>query len=716
MLDKEEGTTVAALLAMPQTPLAAPWESVDEDVFTWLLNGMDTPAADQASSSMPPVQRPFTPLDLAGGNGGLGTPSAAQTNFTWADALNQSLGDALTDHASAAAAAAAAEEYSLLHFLEPLSPAPDRTPASNPIVYTKSAAAARKPPAAHKAKPAAANKLPQLSPRGEANREKAREAVRRCRQRKREQEETLRRQIAELESENAKMKERIAQGSETALQETTVQLRQVTGHIEMLLNSQDPAREEKLARALNVYLERRRTHSGYRDIALSLVHARVARRTQPAPAMKLYLWHGTCPDSYFERKDGLWSDINRALELSPQQKEKLLSRRPLMATMRLQVTDLSKRLKELGVLVGLAAQDLELQFFEFARTMLSPEQMAKLVLWARDQAPVSPRVEPVPPIVAGPLPKTVRASPAELARERIIMLTKGLWDAPKERLLDIAISCCSKDMSLVDPNNGGEFHGLNAALGYVRRIRLAFADSISVDLRDLHLDGERARATWVLSGTYTGKLGVKARRVTFAIVVSYRLENGLIVEMLVSWDAMTLMKQIGLTRGAGKGAAEPAAKRARVALPTDLPLDVVQAQRIQELALVFSQADDRTAAEAVARRILCADCVFQDSYVGGEFRGVSECLDYAAKVRKPFPMFAVVESKTSANEGSALGSPTRVDWTIRTLYRGPAAPKPIDCSFSAVVFVTFDDALIDAVHFSWNVPELLAQLRDKDSA
>ena len=134
MLDKEEGTTVAALLAMPQTPLAAPWESVDEDVFTWLLNGMDTPAADQASSSMPPVQRPFTPLDLAGGNGGLGTPSAAQTNFTWADALNQSLGDALTDHASAAAAAAAAEEYSLLHFLEPLSPAPDRTPASNRLL------------------------------------------------------------------------------------------------------------------------------------------------------------------------------------------------------------------------------------------------------------------------------------------------------------------------------------------------------------------------------------------------------------------------------------------------------------------------------------------------------------------------------------------------------------------------------------------------------
>ena len=233
-----------------------------------------------------------------------------------------------------------------------------------------------------------------------------------------------------------------------------------------------------------------------------------------------------------------------------------------------------------------------------------------------------------------------------------------------------------------------------------------------MDLRELHLDGERARATWVLSGTYTGKLGVKARRVSFAIVVTYRLQGGLIHEMLVSWDALALMRQIGLFSIKDKDA-----HRKRVKTTSALSDEALQDQQlacVKDLALLFSLPSYPSAKGTmlqIAQRIFDVNCVFQDSYVGGEFRGLEECCNYALKVRKPFPQLSVVDCKQSSNEGAALGSPLRLDWTIKAVYKGPAAPKPTECVFTAVVFVTFDDTKIDTVHFSWNAPQLLAQLR-----
>jgi predicted ester cyclase len=261
--------------------------------------------------------------------------------------------------------------------------------------------------------------------------------------------------------------------------------------------------------------------------------------------------------------------------------------------------------------------------------------------------------------------------------------------------------------------NRHEFHGLNATLGYVRRIRLAFSDEINVDLRELHVEGERARAKWVLSGTYTGKLGVKPRRVSFVIVVTYRLQGGLIREMLVSWDAMGLMRQIGLFTSTGASSsylppASPRVKRTRLSIEQ---LAEAQNECTKGLGDMFCSSSMDTMRE-VARRILDSQCVFQDSYLGGEFRGLEQCCVYANKVRKPFlTRFEIAECKRSTNEGAALGSPLRLDWTIKAVYSGPLAARLTECKFSAVVFVTFDETVIDSVHFSWNAPQLEAQLR-----
>jgi hypothetical protein len=267
--------------------------------------------------------------------------------------------------------------------------------------------------------------------------------VRRCRQRKREQEEGLRRQIADLETENAKMKERIAQGSETQLQQTTNELKRITDHLQSLLNSAPfAADDDRLPRLLALFFERRRTHSTNMEVAVSLMQARVARRVHPVPAMKLYLWHGTCPDSYFERTDGMFAAIQHAMGgLQPAQKQQLLARRAHISALRAQVMELGRRVKDLA---SLANRDVELNLLEFASGVLDPRQLARLVVWLRDhqqpRAPASSASMMLPPPLPPPPPRVVRASPAELARERIILLTNGLWDAPKEKVYEIATS------------------------------------------------------------------------------------------------------------------------------------------------------------------------------------------------------------------------------------------------------------------------------------
>jgi predicted ester cyclase len=690
----------------------------------------------------------MTPLELPATSSSTLTAHASFMNFTWTDAINDMGFNPREDLVEPMAAAPPSLDQSdfsssLLAFLEPLSPGPASRPSASHAANALAQARPSKPVSASKKAAAAAAaaivlkpRQPQLSPRSEAIREKSREAVRRCRQRKREQEEGVRRRISDLEAENDKMRERISAGSEACLSQTNQEIKQLTEVLVNLLVQHDAGKDvtDRLERTLALFYDRRHTHSSNREIALSLVHARVSRRVQPAPPMKLYLWHSTCPDAYFERADGMWAILDRALGLGPEQKQTLLKRRAAVASLRAQVVELAKRVKEVGALTAQAARDVELGFLDMARQALSAVQLARLIVWMRDQMPLSPRVEPAaagPHHLPMPVPRpntATHASSVELAKERIILLTQGLWDAPNDRLFEIATTCCSKDVTLLDPNNGGEFHGLNATLAYVRRIRLAFSDAINVTLRSLHVDGERARATWVLSGTYSGKLGVKPRRVSFAIVVTYRLSGGLIGEMLVSWDALALMRQLGLFNGGGRhgaGAADAgwagprgaeqddavarAGKRQKHQFLSKEELAEAQTHCIEDLAKMFGM--NPAAITEAAGKLLDTNCVFQDSYVGGEFRGVEACATYAQKVRAPFPTFKVVEWKPTTNEGSALGSPVRVDWTIKAVYVGPAAAKPTECKFSAIVFVTFDETKIDSVHFSWNAPQLMSQLR-----
>jgi len=118
----------------------------------------------------------------------------------------------------------------------------------------------------------------------------------------------------------------------------------------------------------------------------------------------------------------------------------------------------AQRVKDLGALVNSAGRDIELDFLEFARTILSPFQMAKLIIWIREQAPASANVEPVPPINVALMPRATHATPAELARERIILLTK----------VGVAFSFCLPKLTQKKTSTAGS---LGCAKGQVVRNR-----------------------------------------------------------------------------------------------------------------------------------------------------------------------------------------------------------------------------------------------------
>jgi len=604
-----------------------------------------------------------------------------------------------------------------------------------------------------------------LSPRSHAIREKNREAVRKCRQKKKEREDMLNERIRLLEKENEEIQLQLKLGSEDRAREMEMEANRRAKRLEDLLALSDtnpsPELDEQLKEACESYMLHSQERAEDRSAALSGVLSRVSRLIEPTIFAKFYLWHGTAKDDYFVNPNGLWASISAQMTLTQDQIDRLSRRRENIQKLRLQIMDISAKLAELQTTVSMKEKiDVDALFSKSIHAFLTPRQTAQFILWIR-QDPAARQVTDSSQVLSSFLsqmtePPSIthitkvreeaveaanaqsKKSRLELARERIIILTKGLWDAPKESLESIAQQGLTPNVTLIDPNNGGEYHGIAKTLQYVHRIRLAFGEKISVDLREMSMDNDKARATWVLQGTYRGRLGANSssaeqkhlKHVSFVIVCTYTFQpnSTLIQEMLVAWDAIGLMRQIGLLKSTGPGGAKmvagqplkqpvaqamgpPPPKRVRT---QPLRFDEIQALRMRhvaDLATMFA-ASSYEEMVRMGKEILHSGCVFQDSYMGFEFRGWENCAKYAQKVRSPFPTLAVTGVKVSENEGAALGSPLRLDWSIRAKYSGPLVAQPTDCSFNAVLFVTFDDQdhTIDSVHFSWNAQRLMDQL------
>lgn len=654
-------------------------------------------------------------------------------------------------------------------------------------------------------KPSSQAQPPQhpLSPKSHAIREKNREAVRKCRQKKREREDAVAERIALLEQENDELKIQLRLGSPDRAREmemeTTRRAQRIQDMLESLVDT--PQAHADLRDACQSYIVHGVERAGDRAAATSGTLSRISRLIDPTLFAKFYLWHGTARDDYFSNPNGLWASISKEMCVTDEQTLQLTMRRDKLESLRAEIMDVSCKLADLQARVALreAADVLDANFVNQIQAQMSPTQLAKFILWLRTEKTALKVVQPnalssfltdvmkvdhagapqstsprLPPPAAStatgaatgtattgttttttttgggkgafPPPPVVpfKKPSLEMNRERVMLLTKGLWDGPKETLEKMAQSGFDPNVVLIDPNNGGEYHGIHKMLQYVHRIRLAFGEKITVDLREMSLENDKARATWVLHGTYRGKLnnnnattatavagaGNKhLKHVSFAIVCTYtfRPHSSLVQEMLVSWDAIGLMRQIGLLRSthgahnkpvvqSPSASSAPPAKRLRSTELGELEaITQLERQHVELLARLFSFTSEEDMTK-LAEEILHPECVFQDSYMGFEFRGVGNCAQYIKKVRSPFPTLQVT-SATLREEveggGAALGSPLCLNWQIKAIYSGPLVKTPSPCNFSCVVFVTFDanDHTIDSAHLNWHAQKLMDQLK-----
>jgi len=112
--------------------------------------------------------------------------------------------------------------------------------------------------------------------------------------------------------------------------------------------------------------------------------------------------------------------------------------------------------------------------------------------------------------------------------------------------LDVAGELISADFVMHDPNSVR--NGIEAYKQFVREYRSAFPD-LHFTIEDHVADDTTVATRWSCTGTHNGEImGIPAtgRRVQMTGVVFSKAVDGKFVESWSSWDALSLMQQLGV--------------------------------------------------------------------------------------------------------------------------------------------------------------------------
>eukprot|EP00516_Mucochytrium_quahogii_P003971 CAMPEP_0203757692 /NCGR_PEP_ID=MMETSP0098-20131031/10635_1 /ASSEMBLY_ACC=CAM_ASM_000208 /TAXON_ID=96639 /ORGANISM=" , Strain NY0313808BC1" /LENGTH=700 /DNA_ID=CAMNT_0050649919 /DNA_START=181 /DNA_END=2279 /DNA_ORIENTATION=+ len=245
---------------------------------------------------------------------------------------------------------------------------------------------------------------------------------------------------------------------------------------------------------------------------------------------------------------------------------------------------------------------------------------------------------------------------------------------------------------------------------------------------DAEGDASSTRSSRSSSRSSSGSLPVfnlseeekKARTVSFNVIVEFSFADPntpeLITEMIISWDAMSLMNQLGLLNPKGKGIQPklgPDAKQKTDSTSdsngnkdgTDTPKKVSPEQSLSaqlcktnalKLAKLFQSSPE--VAEELASEILDPKCVFDDIHVGAKYTGIPACLGYIKRLRKAFPKFSLVARVLTQTTEPVTDGESKIPlqlnriqlkWDVDAIYGGVLVQGGQKaCEFDGKVFVT----------------------------
>ena len=114
--------------------------------------------------------------------------------------------------------------------------------------------------------------------------------------------------------------------------------------------------------------------------------------------------------------------------------------------------------------------------------------------------------------------------------------------------LSVADEIVSSDFVNHDPANPSGFNGPEGLKQLVTKYRTGFPD-IRLTIEDMFAEGDRVAVRWTWSGTHQGDLeGIAptGKHTAGSGISIHRFSDGKIEEHWENWDALGLMKQLGV--------------------------------------------------------------------------------------------------------------------------------------------------------------------------
>ena len=123
-----------------------------------------------------------------------------------------------------------------------------------------------------------------------------------------------------------------------------------------------------------------------------------------------------------------------------------------------------------------------------------------------------------------------------------------------QRKLDVVDELISPSHALLDPITSGSQAGPELYKRRVVELTTAFPD-LSFTVEDTIAEGEKLVVSWIFSGTHQGEfmeIPATGKKISVEGITIHHIRNGKILDSYARWDALGLMRQLGVIPAQGR--------------------------------------------------------------------------------------------------------------------------------------------------------------------
>ena len=312
---------------------------------------------------------------------------------------------------------------------------------------------------------------------------------------------------------------------------------------------------------------------------------------------------------------------------------------------------------------------------------------------------------------------------------------KELFEGPVESIAYYVSQLSAHDeVEMFDPNFRQGIQGVDQIIRYIRIFRNAFKNLRAKENSFITRSNKNvARSRWTLSGEYNGKLPVpdskKSATVTFTVIIAYKFEpnTSLVKQLVVSWAAFDLMRQIGVfhlnpnaqmlkSKPTENDRSQPSTKPNEES-KEETAGATMEPKEMEKMAWAFMQmlqTGDKKVREDLANELLHEECEWVDSNMGGHFTGKALCMKYVERLRKRTPNITTSQHALAFDQRNGK---VFVDLLVKGVYKGALSTKEKKFYFPASISIQIQPEtrrIIKAV-LTWSAGSLMYQLADINS-